>query len=69
MGVGVVYNSFACFGDHFPPTGLNHSSLDMRARAWSYCNLISYVWLILLGWLPLSEGKGGRMDLGVTEKD
>ena len=64
MRVGVLSDSFACFGNPFPPIGLPCSSLDIRACAWSYCNLISHVWLIPLGWLHFSEGKGGGMDLG-----
>lgn len=64
---GIVSGSFACIRDPFPLTGLLH--LKVRRGAQSSCNLICLVWLLSLGSLPFSEGKGGEgVSLGKTDR-
>lgn len=64
VGVGPISDSFACFWDIFPPTGLMSSRLYMKVCGQSYCNLLGHVWWISLGDLLFSEGNGWGVCLG-----
>lgn len=68
MEARTVSDRFACPWDSFHYTVALFYN-NVKGGACSYCNLICHVWLVSLGCLPFSEGKGGGVNLGEGEDE